>query len=73
MSRKMNDEDWQNLRLQLKALVDVYCEMNDDIYKIKDLLKKIVKYIKTSEKKVLGRKLYLPKATKGKKKDNSLP
>lgn len=41
MSSEISNEDWNNLRCQLKVLVDIYCELNDDIFKIKQLLKKI--------------------------------
>lgn len=63
-NREIEEKDWENLRIQLKVLVDVYCEMNDDIYKIKDLLKKLVKYVKNLEKDPNGRKGYLPKKKK---------
>ena len=59
-SAKMTEQDWQNLRLQLKTLVDVYCDVNNDIFAIKELMKKLVKYVKESKENV-GRKQFLPK------------
>lgn len=47
----MTEEDWQNLRLQLKTLVDIYCEMNDDILKIKTSIKSIVKHLQKEYKR----------------------
>ncbi len=59
-SAKMTEQDWENLRLQLKTLVDVYCDVNNDIFAIKQLMKKLVKYVKES-KDLEGRKRTLPK------------
>lgn len=47
---ELTEKDWQNLRMQLKTLVDIYCDLNDDVYKIKDLLKKIVKHLAMQKK-----------------------
>lgn len=46
----LSESDWQNLRNQLRTLVDIYCDLNEDTRKIKDLLKKIVKTMCTKEK-----------------------
>ena len=46
----MTEQDWQNLRLQLRTLVDIYCEMNNDIVKIKTSLKAIVKFLRKQDK-----------------------
>jgi hypothetical protein len=46
----MKNEDWQNLRLQLKTLVDIYCELNNDVVQIKTSLKSIVKYLRKQER-----------------------
>lgn len=35
----MKKEDWENLRKQLRVLVDVYCEMNDHYLEIEKNLK----------------------------------
>lgn len=51
MEHKLSEEDWQNLRLQLKTLVDVYCEMNNDIVHIKTSLKAIVKHLRKQDKR----------------------
>jgi hypothetical protein len=45
----MTEESWQNLRLQLKTLVDIYCDMNDDIIRIKTSLKSIIKHLHKTE------------------------
>lgn len=67
---KMTEEDWQNLRLQLRTLVDVYCELNNDVVKIKDLLKKIVKVLCKKEKSCAVKKKEKPaKRSKKSKKD----
>jgi len=42
----MTDLDWENLRKQLRVLVDIYCEMNNDVIKIKSSLKSIVKHLR---------------------------
>lgn len=52
----MREEDWQNLRMQLKVLVDIYCELNGDVYKIKELLKKITKVLCEAKKKKVSKK-----------------
>lgn len=39
----ISEQDWENLRLQLKTLVDIYCDLNEDTYQIKHLMKKVVK------------------------------
>lgn len=59
----MTEEDWQNLRLQLRTLVDVYCELNNDVVKIKDLLKKIVKHLCKKEKACSSKIKISPKKT----------
>lgn len=63
---EMTQQDWENIRLQLRTLVDIYCEMNNDIVKIKDVLKAMARAMskrkkKKSPKKKLASK---PKAAK---------
>lgn len=41
----MTEESWQNLKAQLRVMIDIYCEMNEEVFKIKSLLKKIVKHL----------------------------
>jgi hypothetical protein len=47
----MSETDWQNLRAQLKVLVDVYCEMNNDVMSIKASLRSLVKILRKQEKR----------------------
>jgi hypothetical protein len=41
----MTEEDWQNLRLQLRTLVDIYCKMNDEIVAMKMSMKAMIKHL----------------------------
>lgn len=47
----MSAEDWENLRKQLRVLVDIYCEMNDEILRIKTALRSLVKELRKKSKK----------------------
>jgi hypothetical protein len=51
LDAKMSEQDWQNLRLQLKTLVDIYCKQNDEMMIIKDSLKKMVKIMTVEQKR----------------------
>lgn len=66
----MTEKDWENLRSQLRVLVDIYCDANEEILKIKMLLKRIVKVLlKTHSKKEKKCPLILkPISKKSKKK-----
>ncbi len=43
--------EWENLRLQLRVMIDIYKDMNNDIVAVKTSLKSIVKHLRSSQKK----------------------
>jgi hypothetical protein len=47
----ISEQDWQNVIKQLRTLVDIYCDLNEDTYQIKELLKKLVKGVYLNKKK----------------------
>jgi hypothetical protein len=52
----ISEEDWGNVLKQMRTLVDVYCELNEDTFEIKELLKKIVKVLRSDKRKSTKRK-----------------